>query len=132
MSTKASMSRRAFLRRLAVLGAVSATAAACAPAPTPAAPKPAEPTKAAAAPAQPTAAPAAKVEIKGTLQVVQKQDFFPAMNEWLQTEVKAFCKEKGWPVEISYEAGYTNSAWGITPAAARAAEWAARGALPSG
>ncbi len=111
MSTKASMSRRAFLRRLAVLGAVSATAAACAPAPTPAptpaAPKPAEPTKAAAAPAQPTAAPAAKVEIKGTLQVVQKQDFFPAMNEWFQTEVKAFCKEKGWPVEISYEAGYT-------------------------
>ncbi|MBM4457219.1 MAG: extracellular solute-binding protein [Chloroflexi bacterium] len=107
MATGTNISRRAFLQRLAALGAVTATAAACAPAAPPAAPKVAEPTKAPAAPAQPTAAPPAKVEIKGNLQVVQKNDFFPAMNDWIQTEVKSFCKEKGWPVEVTYEAGYT-------------------------
>jgi len=107
MSNNHAMSRRTFLQRLAVLGAVSATAAACAPAPTPAAPPPAPKATEPAKPAAPTAAPAAKVEIKGTLQVVQKKDFFPAMNDWFQAEVKKFCQEKGWPVEISYEAGYT-------------------------
>lgn len=108
MAISITMSRRTFLQRLAVLGAVSASAAACTPAPAaPVAPQAAEPAKPAAAATQPAAAPAAKVEIKGSLQIVQKQDFFPSMNDWFQAEVKAFCKEKGWPVEVSYEAGYT-------------------------
>ncbi|MDQ1301405.1 MAG: multiple sugar transport system substrate-binding protein [Chloroflexota bacterium] len=108
MAISITMSRRTFLQRLAVLGAVSASAAACTPAPAaPVAPQAAEPAKPAAAATQPAAAPAAKVEIKGSLQIIQKQDFFPSMNDWFQAEVKAFCKEKGWPVEVSYEAGYT-------------------------
>jgi len=119
------MSRRRFLQRMAVLGAVSATAAACAPAAPPAAPaaptaapKPAEPTK---APAAPAAAPAAKVEVQGTLQVIQKADFFPSMNEWLQNEIKSFCKGKGWAVEISDAAGYTGGTPFVQKMAAAAA-----------
>jgi multiple sugar transport system substrate-binding protein len=46
-------------------------------------------------------------KVSGTLQVIQKKDFFPSMNDWFRNEVIAFCKEQGWPVDVTYEAGYT-------------------------
>jgi len=46
-------------------------------------------------------------KVQGTLQVIQKKDFFPSMNDWFRNEVIAFCKEQGWPVDVTYEAGYT-------------------------
>jgi ABC-type glycerol-3-phosphate transport system substrate-binding protein len=50
---------------------------------------------------------AEEVKVSGTLQVIQKKDFFPSMNDWFRNEVISFCKEQGWPVDVSYEAGYT-------------------------
>ena len=46
-------------------------------------------------------------KVQGTLQMIQKKDFFPSMNDWFRNEVLAFCKEQGWPVDVTYEAGYT-------------------------
>jgi len=92
------LSRREFLR-LSAVGAVGAVAASCAPAATPA-PAP-----------QPTSAPAAttppKTMIKGNLWVIQKSDFFPDMNDWFRKDITNFCKEQSWPLDITYEAGYT-------------------------
>lgn len=50
---------------------------------------------------------AAAVTIKGTFWVIQKKDFFPDMNDWFRNECIKFCKEQGWPLDITYEAGYT-------------------------
>jgi multiple sugar transport system substrate-binding protein len=46
-------------------------------------------------------------EVKGTFWVLQKKDFFPAMNDWFRAAMVAFCKEKDWPLDISYMSGYT-------------------------
>ncbi|NLT74107.1 MAG: extracellular solute-binding protein [Chloroflexi bacterium] len=46
-------------------------------------------------------------EVTGTFWVLQKKDFFPAMNEWFRAQMVSFCKEKGWPLDISYMSGYT-------------------------
>ena len=43
----------------------------------------------------------------GTFFVLQKKDFFPSMNAWFRKEMTAYCKEKNWPLDISYMAGYT-------------------------
>jgi len=48
-----------------------------------------------------------EAEVKGTFWVLQKKDFFPAFNEWFRTEMTAYCKERGWPLDISYMAGFT-------------------------
>jgi multiple sugar transport system substrate-binding protein len=63
----------------------------------------------------------AKAEVRGTFWVLQKKDFFPAMNDWFRNEVLAFCKEKGWPVDITYEAGYTGGTPFLEKLAASAA-----------
>lgn len=50
---------------------------------------------------------AAEVSVRGTFWVLQKKDFFPSFNEWFRQEMTAWCKENGWPLDISYMAGYT-------------------------
>jgi len=50
---------------------------------------------------------APEVRVQGSFWVLQKKDFFPAMNDWWRAEMTAFCKERGWPLDITYEAGYT-------------------------
>jgi len=64
---------------------------------------------------------AAPIEVSGTFWVLQKRDFFPAMNDWFRGEVLRYCREKGWPVDISYEAGYTGGTPFIEKLAASAA-----------
>ena len=61
------------------------------------------------------------VKVTGTFWVLQKKDFFPDMNDWFRNEVLKFCKEKGWPVDISYEAGYTGGTPFLEKLAAAAA-----------
>ena len=46
-------------------------------------------------------------EVNGTFWVLQKKDFFPSMNDWFRQAMVDFCKEKDWPLDISYMAGYT-------------------------
>jgi ABC-type glycerol-3-phosphate transport system substrate-binding protein len=46
-------------------------------------------------------------EVTRTLWVLQKKDFFPAMNDWFRAAMVSFCEDKGWPLEISYMSGYT-------------------------
>jgi len=48
-----------------------------------------------------------KAEVTGTFWVLQKKDFFPAFNDWFRKEMVNWCKERGWPLDISYMAGYT-------------------------
>jgi multiple sugar transport system substrate-binding protein len=50
---------------------------------------------------------AKEAEVKGTFWVLQKQDFFPSFNSWFRAEMVAYCKEQGWPLDISYMAGFT-------------------------
>ena len=50
---------------------------------------------------------AAKAEVKGTFWVLQKKDYFPSFNDWFRQEMASWCKEQGWPLDISYMAGYT-------------------------
>lgn len=66
---------------------------------------------------------AAEVQIQGTFWVLQKKDFFPDMNDWWRAEVLSFCKERKWPVDVTYEAGYT----GGTPFREKLAAAAAAG-----
>ncbi|MGI6368616.1 MAG: extracellular solute-binding protein [Anaerolineae bacterium] len=46
-------------------------------------------------------------EVKGTFWVLQKKDFFPNMNDWFRAAMVDWCKEKDWPLDISYMSGYT-------------------------
>ncbi len=46
-------------------------------------------------------------EVTGTFWVLQKKDFFPAMNDWFRAAMVEYCKEKDWPLDISYMSGYT-------------------------
>jgi multiple sugar transport system substrate-binding protein len=50
----------------------------------------------------------APITIDGTIWIIQKKDFFPSFNDWWRTQVLDFCKEKGWPVDVTYEAGFTS------------------------
>jgi len=130
MSKSKALTRRNFLR-LAGLGSAGAAIAACAAPAAPAAPatpiiveKVVEkvqtvvvkeqgetqiiekvvtvevPKEVAAAPAQ--------ITIDGTMWIIQKKDFFPSFNDWWRGQVLAYCKEKGWPVDVTYEAGFTS------------------------
>jgi multiple sugar transport system substrate-binding protein len=47
------------------------------------------------------------VTVSGALWILQKKDFFPAYNDYFREEIIAFAKEKGWPYDISYIAGFT-------------------------
>ena len=108
------MSRREFLR-LSAVGAVGAVAASCAPAATrPPAPiiieqeSRREPVQVETRVVAATAAGSTTAtQVKGTFWVIQKKDFFPDMNDWFRAEMTKYCKEKGWPLDITYEAGYT-------------------------
>ncbi len=51
---------------------------------------------------------AAPVPIDGTIWVIQKKDFFPEFNDWWRGEVLDFAKSQGWPIDITYEAGFTS------------------------
>ena len=115
--------------------ATTAPAAAATTAPAAAAAtKPAEPTKPAAAPAAATAAPAAaagaptatpapsqsvvqavaavqkpkssKTVVGGKLQVLQNQDFHPDHNAFVRLLLEEWGKAQGWPMDISYIAGF--------------------------
>ncbi len=117
MSTGKTVSRREFLR-LSAIGAIGAAAAACAPV---AAPGPAPTPIVVEKVVEKIVEVPAKVEVRGTFWVLQKKDFFPAMNDWFRNEVLAFCKEKGWPVDVTYEAGYTGGTPFLEKLAASAA-----------
>jgi multiple sugar transport system substrate-binding protein len=55
-----------------------------------------------------TATPSApQVEVRGTFWVLQKKDFFPGFNDWFRQEMNSWAREQGWPLDISYMAGYT-------------------------
>jgi multiple sugar transport system substrate-binding protein len=64
---------------------------------------------------------AAAVTIKGTFWVIQKKDFFPEMNDWFRNECIKYCKEMNWPLDITYEAGYTGGTPFLEKLAASAA-----------
>jgi ABC-type glycerol-3-phosphate transport system substrate-binding protein len=51
---------------------------------------------------------AAAVPINGTIWVIQKKDFFPEFNDWWRGEVLDYAKSQGWPIDITYEAGFTS------------------------
>ena len=46
-------------------------------------------------------------EVKGTFWVLQKKAFSPSFNAWFRQEMVSYCKKRGWPLDISYMAGYT-------------------------
>jgi multiple sugar transport system substrate-binding protein len=48
-----------------------------------------------------------EAEVKGTFWVLQKKDFHPSFNEWFRAAIVQWCKERDWPLDISYVAGYT-------------------------
>jgi multiple sugar transport system substrate-binding protein len=55
-----------------------------------------------------TAAPSMEeVSIEGALWVLQKKDFFPSYNEYMRNEITSFANEKGWPLDVSFIAGFT-------------------------
>ena len=48
-----------------------------------------------------------EAEVKGTFWMLQKKDYHPTFNEWFRQTFVDWCKERGWPLDISYIAGYT-------------------------
>jgi len=48
-----------------------------------------------------------EAEVTGTFFVLQKKDFFPGFNDWFRQAMIDWAKERGWPLDISYIAGYT-------------------------
>ena len=46
-------------------------------------------------------------EVQGTFFMLQKKDYHPTFNEWFRATFVEWCKERGWPLDISYVAGYT-------------------------
>jgi multiple sugar transport system substrate-binding protein len=48
-----------------------------------------------------------EAEVKGTFWVLQKKDYHPSFNEWFRAAIVQWCKERDWPLDISYVAGYT-------------------------
>jgi ABC-type glycerol-3-phosphate transport system substrate-binding protein len=48
-----------------------------------------------------------EAEVTGTFFVLQKKDFFPSFNDWFRQAIIDWAKERGWPLDISYIAGYT-------------------------
>jgi multiple sugar transport system substrate-binding protein len=45
-------------------------------------------------------------KVTGKLQVLQYQDFHPDHNAFVRAEIQEFCKVNGWPLDISYTAGF--------------------------
>jgi multiple sugar transport system substrate-binding protein len=50
---------------------------------------------------------AKEAEVKGTFWMLQKKDYHPGFNEWFREAFVGWAKERGWPLDISYVAGYT-------------------------
>jgi multiple sugar transport system substrate-binding protein len=107
MKKETKLSRRQLLRLSAVAG-TGALVAACAPAaPTAAPAAPAAPTEApATAPTEapkeepkPTEAPAAAAG--GTVQVLNRQEYFPALGEEIQKQTEEFIKSIGYEPDVS-------------------------------
>ena len=48
----------------------------------------------------------ARAKVTGTFTVLQKQDYFPDMNNWLRTEMVKYFDRQSWPWDIAYEVGY--------------------------
>ena len=48
-----------------------------------------------------------EAEVQGTFFMLQKKDYHPTFNEWFRESFVEWCKERGWPLDISYVAGYT-------------------------
>jgi multiple sugar transport system substrate-binding protein len=48
-----------------------------------------------------------EAEVNGTFFMLQKKDFHPTFNEWFRAAFVEWAKERGWPLDISYMAGYT-------------------------
>ena len=48
-----------------------------------------------------------EAEVQGTFFMLQKKDYHPTFNEWFRQAIVDWCKERGWPLDISYVSGYT-------------------------
>jgi multiple sugar transport system substrate-binding protein len=48
-----------------------------------------------------------EAEVQGTFFMLQKKDYHPTFNEWFRQAIVDWAKERGWPLDISYVAGYT-------------------------
>jgi multiple sugar transport system substrate-binding protein len=46
-------------------------------------------------------------EVQGTFWMLQKKDYHPGFNEWFRQAFVDWAAERGWPLDISYVAGYT-------------------------
>lgn len=90
--------------------APAATKPAAAPTTAPAATKPAAPAAAPAA-TKPAAAPAAKAvtgaKVNGKLDVLQQRGFNPLQTTYIDQQFRKIAQEKGWPLDKSYEEGFT-------------------------
>jgi multiple sugar transport system substrate-binding protein len=51
---------------------------------------------------------AAKITVEGALWVLQGKDFHDSYNEYLRSEIAAYADSQGWPLDISYIAGFTS------------------------
>jgi len=52
-------------------------------------------------------AAAAAITVEGAFWILQGKDFHESYNEYLRSSISEYAASKGWPVDISYIAGYT-------------------------
>jgi multiple sugar transport system substrate-binding protein len=71
------------------------------------APPAAKPTPAPTAAAAAAAKPAAKVQVKGNLVVIQERGFNPLQTTYIHNLLLKTADENGWPLDKSYEEGFT-------------------------
>ena len=108
------LTRRAVLR-LAAMATVSLTTAACQMR-VPQVGKVVEELLKTTVVAKGQAVPGAKEAIKAIsslvrpLWVLQKKELFPAYNVYLNEQISSFCKERSWPLDISYLSDYVGTA----------------------
>jgi multiple sugar transport system substrate-binding protein len=50
---------------------------------------------------------AAAITVEGAFWILQGKDFHESYNEYLRSSISEYAASKGWPVDISYIAGYT-------------------------
>ena len=67
-----------------------------------------------------------KAKVTGSFTVIQKQDYFPNMNDWLRNALATYFGQQGWSWDIAYEVGYS----GGTPFVDKYAAAAAAGTPP--
>jgi multiple sugar transport system substrate-binding protein len=64
------------------------------------------------------AAGPAMASVSGALWVLQGKDFHPDYNDYVRAEITAYAAEQGWPLDISYTAGFASGTGEIEKLAA--------------